>query len=165
MLMADGHRAPTLDSQPRSGHGPLRRQPHSIVAGFRRLRISSRRPPTPSCRHPTRRFGSERRAADRRVEPRNASRRHRGAPPSSGPRFRARRRSDPRSPWANRCCSLSSAPVGAGALEGPRITFPAPCSRFVPIPAPPERQRPFPVSRKGPLSWFFTWWRGEDLNL
>src|SRR5690606_26935757 len=27
------------------------------------------------------------------------------------------------------------------------------------------RQRPSPISRKGPLSWFFTWWRGQDLNL
>ena len=28
-----------------------------------------------------------------------------------------------------------------------------------------QRQRPFPTSRKGPLNWFFTWWRGQDLNL
>ena len=28
-----------------------------------------------------------------------------------------------------------------------------------------QRQRPFPAIRKGPLTWYFNWWRGQDLNL
>ena len=27
------------------------------------------------------------------------------------------------------------------------------------------RKRPSSVVRKGPLTWYFTWWRGQDLNL
>jgi transcriptional regulator with XRE-family HTH domain len=38
-------------------------------------------------------------------------------------------------------------------------------SRSVPTERFRQRQRPFPNSRKGPLNWFFTWWRGQDLNL
>ena len=29
----------------------------------------------------------------------------------------------------------------------------------------PDSSEALPQSAKGPLSWFFTWWRGQDLNL
>jgi len=43
----------------------------------------------------------------------------------------------------------------AGRLHGPWMRSPPSCSCFVLIRPPPERRRPSPVSRKGPLNWRF----------
>jgi len=58
--------------------------------------------------------------------------------------------------FAKRSRSLSSAPVGADLFQGPWITSPtAVRRRRVRVLPPPERQRPFPISRKGTLNWSY----------
>jgi hypothetical protein len=116
-------------------------------------------------RHRTRRSPDRRRSRSRR---RRRGRPRRRAPPARPSRPSSSERTGSSVPASSRPKSDASAarPVGEATRaaigfhpEGQDLLYRCCTARGS------RRQRPSPDSRKGPLSRFSTWWRGQDLNL